>query len=47
MKPGNLIFLNGNSSSGKSTIAKLMQAELTESFLHTGIDHFLVGVPNG
>jgi chloramphenicol 3-O phosphotransferase len=41
MKPGCLIVLNGNSSVGKSTIAGLIQAELEEPFLHTGLDHFI------
>lgn len=45
MKPGSLIVLNGNSSVGKSTIAGLMQAELEEPFLHTGMDHFLHRTP--
>jgi chloramphenicol 3-O phosphotransferase len=44
MRPGRLIYVNGNSSSGKTTVAKLLQAELSEPFLHTGLDHFLEGV---
>ena len=45
MTSGRLIVLNGNSSAGKSTVAGLLQAELPEPFLHTGIDHFLHRIP--
>ena len=38
--PGRLIFLNGASSSGKSTIATALQATLEEPFWHISIDHF-------
>lgn len=36
--PGRIIFLNGASSSGKSTLAKAMQAALGEPFLHVSSD---------
>lgn len=45
MTSGTLIILNGNSSAGKSTVARLMQTELPEPFLHTGADHFLHRTP--
>jgi chloramphenicol 3-O phosphotransferase len=37
--PGRIIFLNGASSSGKSTLAKAMQQALPEPFLHVSSDH--------
>ena len=43
---GSLIIVNGNSSAGKSTVARLMQAELPQPFLLTGLDHFLHRVPD-
>jgi len=39
--PGRIIFLNGASSSGKSTLAKAMQQALPEPFLHVSSDHLL------
>ena len=36
---GRIIFLNGASSSGKSTLARGLQASLPESFWHFSIDH--------
>ena len=36
---GKIIFLNGASSSGKSTLARGLQAELNEPFWHFSIDH--------
>lgn len=37
---GKMIFLNGPSSSGKSTLAKELQRILPEPFLHFSFDHF-------
>ncbi|MCH9632913.1 MAG: putative O-phosphotransferase [Chlamydiae bacterium] len=37
---GKIIFLNGATSSGKTTIAKSLQAKLDEPFWHYSIDHF-------
>lgn len=34
-----IIFLHGASSSGKSTLARALQAKLTEPFWHYSIDH--------
>jgi chloramphenicol 3-O phosphotransferase len=38
---GRIIFLNGASSSGKSTLAKAMQEALPEPFLHVSSDHLV------
>jgi chloramphenicol 3-O phosphotransferase len=38
---GSIILLNGPSSSGKSTLARALQASLAESFWHISIDHLL------
>jgi chloramphenicol 3-O phosphotransferase len=45
MEPGTIIFLNGTSSSGKTTIAKLLQQILDGYYIHTGLDHYLERVP--
>ncbi len=42
---GKVIFLNGTSSSGKSTIAKALQQFLGEPFLHVSVDDFLHQLP--
>ena len=42
---GQIIILNGTSSSGKSTIAKELQNILAGYTLHTGIDHFVQMLP--
>lgn len=41
MKLGTIIFLNGGSSSGKSSISKILQETLDGYFLHTGVDHYM------
>ncbi len=38
---GNIIFLNGTSSSGKSSIAKELQALLAQPYVHMSVDGFL------
>src|SRR5262245_61002719 len=38
-EPGKIIVLNGASSAGKSTLARSLQQELTEPFLHLSFDH--------
>jgi chloramphenicol 3-O phosphotransferase len=38
---GKIIFLHGASSSGKSTIAKLLQNTIDEPFWHVSIDHLI------
>lgn len=40
-----IILLHGASSSGKSTLAKAIQLELDEPFLHFGSDLLTVGLP--
>jgi chloramphenicol 3-O phosphotransferase len=45
MKQGKVIFLNGTSSSGKSTTAKLLQQRLDAAFLHVQMDDFFNMVP--
>ena len=39
--PGSVIFVNGASSSGKSTLARAAQALLPAAFWHYSIDHLL------
>jgi len=41
MEKGKIIFLNGVSSSGKSTLAKSLQEKLTEFYYWLSIDNFL------
>jgi len=41
MQPGRIIFLNGASSAGKSTLARALQAQLDTPFWHWSIDHLL------
>ena len=36
---GKIIFLNGTSSSGKSTLARALQEQLAQPFWHFSIDH--------
>lgn len=45
MEHGNIIFLNGTSSAGKTTIAKALQEIMEGYYIHTGIDHFLERLP--
>jgi len=40
MKKGLVIFLNGTSSSGKTTIAKALQDKLEEPFMYVSVDDF-------
>lgn len=44
-RTGSVIFLNGASSSGKSTIAKGLQQLFQEPYLHLSIDAFLHQLP--
>jgi chloramphenicol 3-O phosphotransferase len=39
--PGRIIFLNGASSSGKSTLARFLQEALAEPFLYVSSDHLV------
>ena len=45
MEQGNIIFLNGTSSSGKTLIAKTLQEIMDGYYIHTGLDHYLERVP--
>ena len=45
IESGSVIFLNGTSSSGKSTIAKALQKSLDEPYLHVSLDGFLNQLP--
>jgi chloramphenicol 3-O phosphotransferase len=40
MKKGHVVFLNGTSSSGKTTIAKALQEKLTEPYMYVSVDDF-------
>jgi chloramphenicol 3-O phosphotransferase len=40
-----IIFLNGTSSAGKTSIAQALQKYLQEPYFHIGIDHFLAMLP--
>lgn len=46
MAKGNIIFLNGTSSSGKTVIAKALQEILGEPYLHFCVDSFLMMLPD-
>jgi chloramphenicol 3-O phosphotransferase len=41
VSPGKIILLNGASSSGKSSLARILQATLPEPFWHFSIDHLV------
>ncbi len=41
-----VIFLNGTSSAGKTSIVQHLQAQLDQPFMHVGIDHFLFMLPS-
>ena len=43
--PGMAIFLNGTSSSGKTTLAHALQGQLEQPFLHIALDQFRDGMP--
>jgi len=45
MSCGKIIFLDGVSSSGKSSLAKELQKRLTEPFLHLQLDDFIHMLP--
>lgn len=45
MSSGNIIILNGTSSSGKTTIVKALQEVLDAPYLEAGIDKFLWMLP--
>lgn len=45
MKTGNIIFLNGTSSSGKTTLLRGLQERLTPPHLEMGLDKFIWMLP--
>jgi chloramphenicol 3-O phosphotransferase len=45
MKAGNIIFLNGSSSAGKTTLAIMLQQLLPEPYQHIALDQFRDGMP--
>jgi chloramphenicol 3-O phosphotransferase len=46
MNTGNIIILNGTSSSGKSTLAAALQASIDGPSLNAGIDRFIFMLPH-
>lgn len=45
MAAGNIVILNGTSSSGKTTLLKALQREFAEPYLDAGIDKFIWMLP--
>ncbi|MFT5208375.1 MAG: chloramphenicol 3-O phosphotransferase [Flavobacterium sp.] len=45
MPPGKIIFLNGTSSAGKTTLAYALQETLSEPYIHVALDQFRDGLP--
>ena len=45
-QPGTILILNGASSSGKTTLLKLLQERLEEPYLNAGIDKFIWMLPD-
>jgi chloramphenicol 3-O-phosphotransferase len=45
MTQGTIIFLNGTSSSGKTSIARALQKSLDEPYLYLSVDSFLDMLP--
>ena len=45
MRTGNVIFLNGSSSAGKTTLAIMLQQLLDEPYQHIALDQFRDGMP--
>ena len=46
MPIGNIIFLNGSSSAGKTTLAIMLQQLLAEPYQHIALDQFRDGMPH-
>jgi len=45
MQGGKIIFLNGTSSAGKTTLAHTLQEQLPDFYLHMALDQFRDGMP--
>ncbi len=45
MKPGNIIFINGTSSSGKTSVLRAFQNLSAELYLEAGLDKFIWMMP--
>lgn len=45
-KAGHIIFLNGASSAGKTSIARILQQHLSDPYLHIALDAFLNMFPS-
>jgi chloramphenicol 3-O phosphotransferase len=45
MLPGKIIFLNGSSSAGKTTLAHALQEVMHEPWMHVALDQFRDGMP--
>lgn len=45
MEQGKIIFLNGISSSGKTTLVRALQDSLDGYYFHTSIDQFIETAP--
>ena len=46
MPKGNIIFLNGTSSAGKTTLSHKLQELLDEPYVHMALDQFRDGLPD-
>ena len=46
MPPGKIILLNGSSSAGKTTIARMLQQLYREPYQHIALDQFRDGMPD-
>lgn len=44
---GHVIFLNGTSSAGKSSIARELQKSTSTVYLHVSVDNFMTQLPHG
>ncbi|GAA3465139.1 hypothetical protein ACFFSW_23780 [Saccharothrix longispora] len=44
-RPGRVIFLNGTSSAGKTTLARAIQDTSATPFVHWGVDTLFAAVP--
>ncbi len=45
MTASHIIFLNGTSSAGKTSIARAFQAQASKPYMHLAVDMFFQAVP--